>query len=68
MSADDRGWFAESVRMMSRAQSIAALYRLYMQEEDIGLHQLAQRLNGAFRKRGQKPRIWHYPNSLWGAI
>jgi len=54
--------------MMSRAQSIAALYRLYMQEEDIGLHQLAQRLNGAFRKRGQKPRIWHYPNSLWGAI
>jgi hypothetical protein len=50
--------------MMTCVQSISALYRFYMQEEGIGLRQLARRLNGAWRSRGQKPRIWHYPKSL----
>lgn len=53
---------------MTRPHSIGMLYRLYMQEEDIGLWQLARRLNESRRSRGHKPRIWHYPKSLWGAI
>jgi hypothetical protein len=50
--------------MMSRMQCVDMLYRLYMREEKIGLGALSRRLNAAWRARGQKPRIWHWPKSL----
>lgn len=41
----------------NQAKGIAGLYRHYMREQGIGLYRLAQRLNDAWRRRGQKPRL-----------
>lgn len=54
----------DEAAFMNQATDIATLYRHYMREQGIGLFRLAQRLNNAWRRRGQKPRIWKRPRAL----